>query len=582
MSEKRPGEIRRATRGVFRAALLCAGASLCLPAAAIAQQTALRGEVAEADINADLLGSVALQDKKSPLDEASPQDAPPQDGIPTPVYAPSSEGATPDPEPSSTGATSIFDDPGDEGAFDEEPTITPTARPTTAAAREETRKRDNDPAESVARRLSADRAERAGVEEADDNTGTVRVDTVDSETELKTDPQSERVEAIEDLDADPDLNPYAPVGIRVGTFIVSPTLESGLTWTSNADSSPDGEPALLSETTLRLNAVSDFDGDRTVIDAFGNYRATIDGEEIEETRAGIDAALERDIGGDWRVLATLGYEVGPESASSPDAIEGIPEQPIKHLLNGSLGIEKDIGKLRLRLTGNVEREMYGDAELSTGGSISQADRNSTLGSVVLRTGYEISPALIPFVEMEYGRRQYDEDLDSNGYARSSDRVGARGGLQFELSEKFLGEVSAGWIEEKIDDDRLASISGPSVAASVDWSPERGTTIGLDAETIVEDSTDPGESGSILYQGRINASRELRANLTADLGGGLGLREYTDVDGQDVIWDVEAGMTYWFNRYVGLTGKARHEQLESTFPDRDYETNSVFLGLKLQR
>jgi hypothetical protein len=578
-------------RGVFRAALLCGAAAIaCLPRPGFAQETsALRGEVSEAEINKDLLGGVALADQRTPLDMPA-KVTPEQQGIPTPAYRPTSEGATPDaeteaePDGSST-AQSIFDEPEtDDGAFGDEPTVAPAARPTTAQAREAARKQENEPAQSAAGRLEAERQERdeTAEEEAADITGTVRAATIDSENEFKTDPDAEREEAIEALDRDPEENPYAPVGIRVGTFIVTPSAESGLTWTSNANSSPDGGDALLSESTLRLNAISEHGGDQTTLDAFGNFRKTISGEEIDETRAGARAALERDLGGDWTALASLGYEVGPESATSPTATVGTLDQPITHTFDGSLGIQKDVGRLQLRLTGNVEREVFGDAELSTGGTISQADQDSTLGTVVLRTGYEISPALTPFVELEYGQRIYDQELDSNGFARSSTRTGVRGGVELDFGEKFSGELSAGWINDDLEDPRLAPVSGPTVAAALLWSPYRGTAVNLDALTTVEDATTPGESGSILYSGEITLARELRANLIADIGFGAALRDYTGVDGQDVIWNAEAGMTWWFNRYLGLSGKARHEEQTSTLPDRNFTTNSVFLGIKMQR
>ena len=54
------------------------------------------------------------------------------------------------------------------------------------------------------------------------------------------------------------------------------------------------------------------------------------------------------------------------------------------------------------------------------------------------------------------------------------------------------------------------------------------------------------------------------------------------DGHDLILSAEAGLTWWLNRYAGLTGRVRHETLKSNLPDRDSETNSVFLGVKLQR
>ena len=65
MSELRPEQMRRAPRGILGAALLGAGAAVLCPAAmALAQETAgLRGEVAEADVNDDLLSRVPLLQK---------------------------------------------------------------------------------------------------------------------------------------------------------------------------------------------------------------------------------------------------------------------------------------------------------------------------------------------------------------------------------------------------------------------------------------------------------------------------------------------------------------------------------------
>lgn len=600
MAKVRPGQSRRA-RGVFRAALICAGLTAAgLPFIAFAQQVgALRGEVAEADINSELLGPL-LDEQQTRLDQADQKTQSPSsqarkrlpatnEGIPTPQYQPSSDGALPDDQQGQAGPapTSIFDEEEGAGsAFGNQDLEISDNRPKTARDRDKERKKRLEPPESAADRQEDERLRRMQAAEQNqdpDTTGTVRTPTVDSQEEPdRMEADAEREEAIEGLDKEFEENPYAPVGIRIGTLNVITTLESGLTWTDNANSSPDGGDALLSESTLRLNALSEYGGDRTSFDGSVNFRKTLSGEEVDETRANLDAAFERDLGGDWKALASLGYEVGPESASSPDAIEGVLDQPIKHTFDGSLGIEKDIGKLQLRLTGAVEREMYGDAELSTGGSISQSDRDNTLGTLVLRTGYEISPAVAPFVELEYGRRIYDEEEDADGFERSSTRTGARAGLAFDLGEKFKGELAAGWINEDLDDERLDPISGPSLAAAIVWSPWRGTLVNLDASTIVEGSTDADESGSILHSGRIAVSRELRANLTADVGVGVGYRDYYGQDGNDTIFGADAGATWWLNRYAGLTGRLRHEQLSSSLPDRDYTTNSVFLGLKLQR
>jgi hypothetical protein len=158
----------------------------------------------------------------------------------------------------------------------------------------------------------------------------------------------------------------------------------------------------------------------------------------------------------------------------------------------------------------------------------------------------------------------------------------RGGLAFDLGEKLSGEVSAGWVSEDFDDPRLRTISTPSFGGELAWSPMRGTMVGLSGLTTLEGTTTPGESGSVLYSGALSVEREMRANLTGNAILGAGLRNYSGSDGRDLIFNAEAGLTWWLNRYAGVTTRVRHERVESNLGDRDSQTNSVFLGLKVQR
>jgi hypothetical protein len=392
---------------------------------------------------------------------------------------------------------------------------------------------------------------------------------------------AERAFAIERLARARDDDPFAAVGIRAGSFILRPSLEQGLTATSNADSSFGGGSALLSETTLRLNALSDWRRHTASADGTLTWRRTISGAEVKDVRGRVDGALTLDLERDLSATARLGYEAVPESASSPVSIGGAISQPLRQTFNGSLSLDKAIGKARFGLTGAAEHETYGDAELTTG-PLSQKDRDSTLYSATLRGGYAISPALTPFVEIEAGRRLYDQRVDSGGYERSATRLGARAGVELDLGEKLAGEFSAGWLREALDDDRLAPVSGATVNANLRWSPERGTNVALSGATTVEGTTTPGESGSILYWSQLSLERQIRSNLTGKAALGAGWRDYVGSNGHDLTLSAEASLTWWLSRYAGLTTRVRTEKLTSNIAGREETTNSVFLGLRLQR
>lgn len=51
---------------------------------------------------------------------------------------------------------------------------------------------------------------------------------------------------------------------------------------------------------------------------------------------------------------------------------------------------------------------------------------------------------------------------------------------------------------------------------------------------------------------------------------------------EMIMRGEASLTWWMNRYAGITTRARHEIQRSSLSDRDYDATSLYLGMTLQR
>ncbi|ANN57024.1 hypothetical protein A9174_09750 [Mesorhizobium loti NZP2037] len=594
MSGAQP-EKSRGRQGKAVCALLLATSVLALlrPAPLHAQETELRGEVSESAILSDQQRkarqlALATQGQQQSANTAQ-DDAPPR------TYLPASAGAVPDDTGTDAATGSIFDPPQatDDTATDNPTPPKPRRRPSSAGqnAADQDRTKTGTKTADKSKKKKAATATTDTTQAATDDTDSATTDqeaanrralTVDSADRQKLDPGAERTAAIEGQNKKAEDDPFAPTGVKWGSFVIRPSIEQGLTATTNGDSSSAGTSALLSETALRFTAVSDWRENSATIDGYGLFRETVSGYRVHDAQGRIEGQLNVDLDNELRAIAKLGYEAVPETASSPNAIAGVSTQPLRQTIDGSLGVEKAVGKMQYTLTGAVSHDFYGDAELSDGTTLSQKDQDNTLYTATLRTGYEISPALTPFTEIEVGRRAYDQRIDNEGFERSSTRLGARAGLQLDMGEKLSGEFSAGWLREAIDDKSLEAISGATVNADLKWSPERGTTIGLTGKTTVETTTTAGESGDILYSGRLTAERQIRANLTANAALGLDWRDYVGIDGHDRILSAETGLTWWLNRYAGLTSRVRTEKLTSNLPGRDYTANSIYLGLKVQR
>ncbi|MBZ9670508.1 outer membrane beta-barrel protein [Mesorhizobium sp. ES1-3] len=594
MSGVQPEKLR-GRQGKAVCALLLATSILALlrPAPLHAQETELRGEVSESAILSD-------QQRKARslvLAQQAAANAAAQDDAPARTYLPASVGAVPDDTDAANSTTSVFDPPQavEEASADTpappKPRRTSTARQNAAdkakdkaadkSKKKKTTKAATDPTTTATTATTAT-TDDTDSSAADKEAANRRALTIDSVDRQKLDAGAERTAAIEGQNKKPEDDPFSATGVKWGSFVIRPTIEQGLTATTNGDSSSAGTSALLSETALRFTAASDWRENSATIDGYGIFRETVSGYPVHDAQGRIEGQLNVDLDKELRAIAKLGYEAVPESASSPDAIAGVSTQPLRQTIDGSIGVEKAVGKMQYTLTGAVSHDFYGDAKLSDGTSLSQKDQDNTLYTATLRTGYEISPALTPFTEIEVGRRAYDQRIDNEGFERSSTRLGARAGLQLDMGEKLSGEFSAGWLREAIDDKSLEAISGTTVNADLKWSPQRGTTIGLTGKTTVETTTTSGESGDILYSGRLTGERVIRSNLTANAALGLDWRDYVGIDGHDRILSAEAGLTWWLNRYAGLTSRVRTEKLTSNLPGRDYTANSIYLGVKVQR
>ncbi|WP_027056752.1 outer membrane beta-barrel protein [Mesorhizobium erdmanii] len=583
-------------RGKAVCTLLLATSMLCLlrPGQLHAQETELRGEVSESAILSDQQRK-ARQLALAAQGQQQPANAP-QDDTPPRTYLPASAGAVPDDTNTDAATGSIFDPPQatDDTSTDNATPPKPRRRPSSTgqkAADQAKAKPDAKATDKSKKKKKATTATTDTTAAAASDTGNATTDqeaanrralTVDSADRQKLDPGAERTAAIEGQNKKAEDDPFAATGVKWGSFVIRPSIEQGLTASTNGDSSSAGTSALLSETALRFTAVSDWRENSATIDGYGLFRETVSGYRVHDAQGRIEGQLNVDLDNELRAIAKLGYEAVPETASSPNAIAGVSTQPLRQTIDGSLGVEKAVGKMQYTLTGAVSHDFYGDAELSDGTSLSQKDQDNTLYTATLRAGYEISPALTPFSEIEIGRRAYVQRVDNEGFERSSTRLGARAGLQLDMGEKLSGEFSAGWLREAIDDKSLEAVSGATVNADLKWSPERGTTIGLTGKTTVETTTTAGESGDILYSGRLTGERQIRANLTANAALGLDWRHYVGIDGHDRILSAETGLTWWLNRYAGLTTRVRTEKLTSNLPGRDYTANSIYLGLKVQR
>ncbi len=130
----------------------------------------------------------------------------------------------------------------------------------------------------------------------------------------------------------PEADPYAPIGIRAGSFILKPSLEQGIKATSNGDNSSNGSRAILNETTLapqRPVGLVAASGPRSMHPELSANPSP--GRMFPEPQANILGRLR--LGSrqsDHTVNAETSYCLRRESASSPNGVVDALKRPLVH------------------------------------------------------------------------------------------------------------------------------------------------------------------------------------------------------------------------------------------------------------
>ncbi len=353
--------------------------------------------------------------------------------------------------------------------------------------------------------------------------------------------------------------PGDPTGIRVGSFLLRPSISQGIDTEITRSNGAKTRRDYLS-TGIRGTLSSDWSRHSLTVTGEGTFERNISGgQQGERPEANINADLRLDLSNDTIAHITGGYSFTREDDYDPNAVGGAATQSGLHQFTTGSSIERDFGKVRGLAALNLRRSDYTDAKLSDGSTLSMKDRNNTGIDGRLRLGYELSPAIIPFLEVGTGHTFYDRRRDFSGYQRSSQSYAARTGVQFDLGEKLRGEIGTGYEVVDYQDSRLKSIGAVTFNGNATWSPKRGTDVDLGLRTTVQDSTTPGQSGWVEYQLTAAVAHELRDNLVARLTSTATLRDFPSGMSDETVWVGGAELSWAINRYLDLTGNVEYER-----------------------
>lgn len=379
------------------------------------------------------------------------------------------------------------------------------------------------------------------------------------------------------------IDPYEQLGVYFGGVKLLPAIEADVGYDSNPRRTETGvKGATMLRTLAELKLQSDWSRHSLTGSLRGSYDAFAGMTEVNRPAGEGRVNLRLDVLRGTQIESEGRYAVSTQQPGNPNLPNGVVNQPITTSVGGTIGLVHTFNRLSVGVYGDIDRSTYGKATLADGTSLSQDDRNYTQYAVRLRSGYEISPFVTPFIEGRLDKRRYDEHFDSSGYARNSNGQGVRLGASFNLAGTLTGEVAAGLEHRVYDDPRLADLNGPIGEASLVWTATPLTKLRLRASSTIGETTVTGSSGVVVTQAGAEVEHALRRNLTV-----TGALAFSNNDYQDVYLK-ERGMTgavrldWKLTRSLVFRASFTHERLNSTSAGSDYTANIFLVGLRLQR
>jgi len=403
-------------------------------------------------------------------------------------------------------------------------------------------------------------------------------------------PVGETPEPLEPLDVaeDPVLetieeDPYAPIGVRMGSFLLFPELAAESVYNDNIFLSsirPEGDWALALTPALRVQ--SDWSRHSLEANVGGEYSFHERFRTEDDESFAADVTGQIDLRRSTNIVASAGYSRAFEDRSSSDFPANAAERPLVRSNDWSLGGNHTFNRLTLTLRGDVSTDNYGDSVAVDGSLIDNSGRDYTERRLTSRAGYEFQPGVQAFVEGSVNERDFVEAVDSGGQLNGSSGHDIQAGLAFKLSGKLTGEASAGYALQTPDDPTLKDVDGLIFNAALEYKPTALTTLRFDAASQVAETTVTGSAGSINRNVEFSAEHRPRRNIILGASIGYQNEKFSGTGETDEDWTTGLTGEYLFTPSVGLIVSYEHVESTSSVPGNDYSTNEVRMGMRFRR
>lgn len=372
---------------------------------------------------------------------------------------------------------------------------------------------------------------------------------------------------------------HKPIGIRAGSFILSPRAETRLIYDDNIFAAPADEvgdfrteiaPNLEIKSNLPRHILNFAFGGRFVSFAENSDQNFLDAHANFSGGLHIDNAHTLALS----AMTELKHQERSELTASRLAKDPVPIHHTKIIG----GITRDVGRLYGTFSASADIYDYYDVDSLLGGTLDQDIYDTQIYSTQLRAGYRFSPGFEAITVVRYLRTQANEPGTSNS---TSNGYEALAGIAWESSPLLRWRLLGGYGLRDYDEPGNETIGTSLFQGGVEWLPTEKMTVTGTISREFSDLAGEDSIGWVQTSARATVEYEIHNDLFLKLSANFAQAAFTDSDREDNIYSGEIGLEYYMSKNWLFTISYEHSQRESSDDRFDLTDNKFMIGAKLR-
>jgi hypothetical protein len=378
------------------------------------------------------------------------------------------------------------------------------------------------------------------------------------------------------------FEPYDPVGIRRGSWIIFPDAEISVGRLSNvfSSTSPRGDTVIDVRPTVR--AVTNWSRHALELKATGLASFYSDFGSENDRAYALEMRSRFDLSRRTNLEALISTDRSQDSRSDRQASGTAASRADITTNRAAVAVNHQLNRLSLQLRGSVTDTNYGSVPDTSGIIIANDDRDQTTRDVAARASWAFKPSLSAFLEAAVNERVF-KTVASDGIARDSKGDRTRIGLAFgNTNGVWRGEISTGYGRQRPDDRRLKEVDGLLIDANLAWRMSAVSSLLFTARTDFTDTTTVGASGALVRTFGVEARHAFQRQLIGTVGLKTAVSEYQGISLTERETTADFGLEYFFSRNASMFTRYQHIALDTTAVGANTVSDSVRVGMKVRQ